>query len=122
MVDEIVKVERVDLASIKPLKPHPHMLEKQAQLLLVVPADQVASRPAPRLLAFNIPDADAVAHVRNVPRRGSALLRAEDLCALATGFAPRQEWVVSRPDSPPSLVAASWTGDRPLRQSYQTDP
>jgi hypothetical protein len=51
--------------------PLPDVVEKRAQLLLVVPTDQGACRPAPRLLAFNIPDPDAVAHVRNLPRLGS---------------------------------------------------
>lgn len=50
MVDEIVELEGTDLASVQTSKAGPHVLKQQPQLLLVVGADDLASRASSRTL------------------------------------------------------------------------
>ncbi len=45
-MDQLVELERVDLAGVKPYEPLPDMLEQQSQLLLVIAPNQLARRPA----------------------------------------------------------------------------
>ena len=54
-MDQLVELERVDLAGVKPYEPlpgggggggPPDMLEQQSQLLLVIAPNQLARRPA----------------------------------------------------------------------------
>jgi hypothetical protein len=57
-VDQLVELERVDLAAVKPGEALAHMLEQAPQLLVVVGADQLTSRATPRSLpghGFAIP-------------------------------------------------------------------
>ncbi len=67
MVDQLVKLERVDLAAIQPLEPFPHMVKKPSQLLIVISADQLPRGPAPSLLTFNVTNPDRIAHGSNLP-------------------------------------------------------
>jgi hypothetical protein len=50
-VDQVVELERVDLAAVKPGEAVAHVLEQVPQLLLVVGADQRTSRATPRSLS-----------------------------------------------------------------------
>ena len=45
-MNQLVELERVKLAGVKPYKPLPDMFEKQSELLLVIAPDQLARRPA----------------------------------------------------------------------------
>ena len=50
MVDQIVQLEGVDLAGVEASEAFAHVLQQATQLLLVVRADPLASRPASRAL------------------------------------------------------------------------
>lgn len=49
-MDEVVELERIDLATVKSREPVADALEQLAQLLLVVFADDLACGPPPRAL------------------------------------------------------------------------
>ena len=66
-MDQLVKLERVDLAAIQLFEPFPHVVKKPSQLLIVISADQFPRGPAPSLLTFNVTNPDRIAHVSNLP-------------------------------------------------------
>ena len=58
MVDQIVQLEGIDLAGVEANESFAHVFEQHSQLLLVVGADRLASRPASQALissCFAIP-------------------------------------------------------------------
>jgi hypothetical protein len=69
-VDQVVELERVDLAAVESREAVPHVLKQAPQLLVVVGADQLTSRASPHSLA-GLPFAIVTdAHRRTVaPRR-----------------------------------------------------
>ena len=66
-MDQLVKLKRVNLAAIELLESLPHVIKKQSQLFVVIAADQLARRPSPSLLTFDLPDPDRIAHASNLP-------------------------------------------------------
>jgi hypothetical protein len=50
-VDQLIEVERIDLAAVKPSKALAHVLKQPPQLLLVVGADQLTGRSTTSPLA-----------------------------------------------------------------------
>jgi hypothetical protein len=68
MMDQLVQIKRVDVTRVELSESVADMLEEQPQLLLVVVADQLSGRSSPRLLAFDVPDADAFSNTGNLPR------------------------------------------------------
>jgi hypothetical protein len=67
-MDEVIKVEEVDLACVKPLEALPHPLQERSELFLVIAADQLLFRPAPLLRVLDVCDPDLVAHPRQPTR------------------------------------------------------
>lgn len=55
-MDQLVKLERVDLLAIQLAEPVPNMIQKQTQLFFVVAADQLPRSPPPCFLTLDLSD------------------------------------------------------------------
>src|SRR5581483_10374574 len=67
VVDQLVELERVDLTRVQLREAVANVVEEQAQLLLVVLANQLTRRSTTRLLVLDIPDPHTFGHRRNLP-------------------------------------------------------
>ncbi|MDQ6775653.1 MAG: hypothetical protein M3071_05395 [Actinomycetota bacterium] len=65
-MDEIIKLEHIDLPGIAPGEPATPMLHKPPESLLVIRADQLPRGTPPRPLALSMTTVKAAAHNENV--------------------------------------------------------
>lgn len=72
VVDDGVKVERVDLARVELLEALTNALGEDPELLLVIAADHLPRRPASRFVSFDIPDTSGVVHERKRTADGTS--------------------------------------------------
>jgi hypothetical protein len=67
-MNQLVEVERVDLASVHLRETIAYVVEEETQLLLVILADHLTRRATTRLFVLDISDPNTFGHTRNLPR------------------------------------------------------
>ncbi len=67
-MNQLVQVERVDLASVHLREAFADVVEEEMQLLLVILADQLTRRTTTCLFVLDISDPDTIGHTRNLRR------------------------------------------------------
>jgi len=68
VMNQLIQVERVDLAGVHLRKAIADVVEEETQLLFVILANHLTRRPAARLVVLDISDPDTFGHRRNLPR------------------------------------------------------